>query len=102
MLWMDHLEAMDYMRSSVGLRAYGQRDPLIEYKNEGTKMFKEMEASLAATFVKLVSNVQKSQQQPQASQLPLKQNETSAGKQLGRNDPCYCGSGKKYKRCHGA
>jgi preprotein translocase subunit SecA len=97
MLWIDHLEIMDYMRSSVGLRAYGNRDPLIEYKNEGIRLFKDLEKSIRATFVKLLLNVQ-----PQAQNIKHRVFDiSSAGKKVGRNASCPCGSGKKYKRCHG-
>jgi preprotein translocase subunit SecA len=57
MLWMEHLEAMDYMRSSVNLRAYGQRDPLVEYKKEGTRMFKEMQESIKYHIIDLLPNI---------------------------------------------
>ncbi len=104
MLWIDHLEMMDYMRSSVGLRAYGQHDPLVEYKNEGARMFKELEGAVKATFVRLSLSAQpSSDQRPmenpmQTVRRPL---DKSAKDKVGRNDPCPCGSGKKYKKCHG-
>jgi preprotein translocase subunit SecA len=111
MLWIDHLEVMDYMRSSVNLRAYGQRDPLIEYKNEGARMFKDLEAGIRGMFLKLTLSAQFSKE-GQVANTP----EVSSGqnlmnkirrpidkkgvrKKLGRNDPCPCGSGKKYKKC---
>ncbi|TSD02258.1 MAG: preprotein translocase subunit SecA [Parcubacteria group bacterium Athens0714_24] len=99
MFWVDHLEAMEYMRSSVGLRAYGQRDPLVEYKNEGIKLFRQMEAAmkntLAETIIRLENTKQTNQSQKQ-NQVLNNQNQ-----KVGRNDPCPCGSGKKYKKCHG-
>ncbi|MDD5032977.1 MAG: preprotein translocase subunit SecA [Candidatus Pacebacteria bacterium] len=101
MLWMDHLEIMDYMRSSVGLRAYGQRDPLVEYKNEGARMFKDLDAAIAGTFVKLLLNVE-----PTKGAVSMEAPKPVSGQpnfaNVGRNDLCPCGSGKKYKRCHGA
>ncbi|OHA65158.1 MAG: preprotein translocase subunit SecA [Candidatus Wildermuthbacteria bacterium RIFCSPHIGHO2_02_FULL_49_9] len=97
-LWMDHLENMEQLRDSVRLRAYGQQDPLIEYKNEGRKLFQSfmenMEATIASALLS-VSAVHRQQPSPQ----PVQQNQQYKG--VGRNDPCPCGSGKKYKRCHG-
>ena len=91
LLWMEHIEAMEYMRSSVRLRAYGQRDPLIEYKNEGARMFKILLEHIDSEQPSMtVSTIP----MPQKSYLPH-----SSG--IGRNNPCPCGSGKKYKRCHG-
>jgi len=98
MLWLEHLENMDYLRDSVRLRAYGQRDPLIEYKSEGHKMFQELlnkiEVGIANTILKVSVTEQPRQPQPVAV--------SGSGKKVGRNDPCPCGSGKKFKKCHGA
>ena len=95
MLWLEHLENMDYLRDSVRLRAYGQRDPLIEYKSEGHKMFqdllKRIEVGIANTVLKV--NLIEQPQQPQPVGVPGYKNKP------GRNDSCPCGSGKKYKRC---
>ncbi|MFA5386553.1 MAG: preprotein translocase subunit SecA [Candidatus Paceibacterota bacterium] len=97
MLWLEHLENMDYLRDSVRLRAYGQRDPLVEYKSEGHKMFQELlkriEVGVANTVLKVSLTEQPRQEMPVT---------VSAKKdKVGRNDPCPCGSGKKYKKCHG-
>ncbi|MCH8741643.1 preprotein translocase subunit SecA [Patescibacteria group bacterium] len=101
MLWMDHLENMDSLRDSVRLRAYGQQDPLMEYKNEGHKMFQNllriMESSIAHTIFK----AQIAQQPAQPSFAVQSGSPTPNSKKIGRNDPCPCGSGKKYKKCHG-
>ena len=115
MLWLEHLEAMDYLRNSVRLRAYGQRDPLIEYKREGLAMFKELEANLIANITHMLPNVggvrisaqEKNLQEVRqgAEQIttavkPLGHSGfTAVNKNVGRNDPCPCGSGLKYKRC---
>ncbi len=110
MLWLEHLEAMDYLRSSVRLRAYGQRDPLVEYKREGLSMFKEMEASLAANITRMLPNVggikltteQKNLQEVRIGTDQILANTQSLkfkAQTVGRNDPCPCGSGLKYKRC---
>ncbi|OGF62521.1 preprotein translocase subunit SecA [Candidatus Giovannonibacteria bacterium RIFCSPLOWO2_01_FULL_44_40] len=104
-LWMEHLEAMEYMRSSVRLRAYGQKDPLVEYKNEGAKMFQQLEGHINAYIANLIFKIAPSSQQPASSQSANLSVAGSwkpvAGGQPGRNDPCFCGSGKKYKKCHG-
>lgn len=115
MFWIEHLEAMDYLRSSVNLRAYGQRDPLVEYKKEGLRLFKEMEASIEQmieeNLAKLAETQVASAEQMNVQKQAFKiTSETDSGnvsapnphKDLGRNDPCWCGSGKKYKKCHGA
>jgi preprotein translocase subunit SecA len=96
---------MEYLRDSVRLRAYGQRDPLVEYKSEGHKMFQkllaDLESGIANTILK-VSLVQNSPQQQVQQQAPV-----ASGPSVGRNDPCPCGAkhpdGRpvKYKHCHG-
>lgn len=139
--WVDHLEMMDYLRSSVRLRAYGQRDPLVEYKKEGLKLFKEMEQSIHDSVLAILPNVAEGafvqeEQKMKETQKQMKfitdegaagtgggagaaasgnaatgatsssansaSGLTPQGEKIGRNDPCYCGSGKKYKKCHGA
>ncbi len=117
MFWIDHLEMMDYMRSSVNLRAYGQRDPLVEYKREGLKLFKDMEFSIGLEIIKLIPQIAQQQVKMEmpARLVEMNENATSAeerstsalghttpdGRKLGRNDPCWCGSNKKFKYCHG-
>jgi preprotein translocase subunit SecA len=116
MFWVEHLEVMEYMRSSVKLRAYGQRDPLVEYKREGLTMFKEMERHIFDNVLQLLPNIgaQVKTESP-AEMRAVHQSVVSIGSQnnnqqlsasnhepkVGRNDPCPCGSGKKYKKCHG-
>jgi len=121
MYWVEHLEVMDYTRSSVGLRAYGQRDPLVEYKKEGVRLFKEMQAAMGAQVEKLLPHVVPTVDgipvgQPIPNAAELKEVHENArvigdadggaegqgvtkGPDIGRNDPCPCGSGKKYKNC---
>lgn len=112
LFWVDHLEMMDYMRSSVNLRAYGQRDPLVEYKREGLRLFKEMEMAISDEVVKLMPNVggaivtgetaRFKEVREQATSVVHQTQEQTAenrGPSVGRNDPCPCGSGKKYKNC---
>jgi preprotein translocase subunit SecA len=120
--WMQHLEDMSYLRNSVGLRAYGQRDPLVEYKREGLRLFKEMQGAIKVHIASLVPNLNAGafvQEEAEAKKLydsaqaagaedtkaqPVKntQPKKDDGTTVGRNDPCPCGSGKKYKKCHGA
>ena len=113
--WTDHIDAMDQLRQSIGLRAYGQNNPLVEYQTEGYNMFEDMigaiEYDATRLFMKaeIRQNVQREQvAQGEPEQTPEQAAETSAGQQrpvhvekVGRNDPCPCGSGKKYKNCHG-
>ncbi len=108
--WMDHIDAMDRLRDGIGLRAYGHKDPIVEYKFEGYEMFDEMvrlirEDTLLrlyhAQLRKPVERVRVAQptQERLAGQEPQKPK--SAGEKVGRNAPCPCGSGKKYKHCCG-
>ncbi len=102
LFWVDHLEMMDYLRSSVNLRAYGQRDPLVEYKREGLRFFHDMEHSIARQVGEFVINVNAEAMAaiPMASADPTPVTlGVSAETDAGRNDPCPCGSGKKYKKC---
>ena len=97
-LWMEHLEAMEYMRSSVRLRAYGQKDPLVEYKNEGALMFQQLENHINAYIANLVFRVG-NQGAPAMRRVADGSQSANAEGEVGRNDPCPCGSGKKYKKC---
>jgi len=114
MHWVEHLEAMDYLRGSVQLRAYGQRDPLTEYKREGLILFKQMEQTIDAEILKLIPNIgaeigvsapgkfQEVREQPQVSFSRVRDvggESNNPDLDIGRNDPCPCGSGKKYKQC---
>ena len=108
--WMDHLDAMDQLREGIGLRAYGQKDPLIEYKFEGYEMFQNMIASIQDDVVRYIFRVNVVQpQQEQKRQVSENRYAAEEGpkkpvrkeNKVGRNDPCPCGSGKKYKKCCG-
>ena len=138
-LWVQHLTAMEQMRMSAGLQAYGQRNPLVMYRQESHGMFQELMERLRAGIVRTVLNLDASKQQARPvmagasngvapngavaargamaeSPMATQQRDASgqvpdaqtrgpvrrAAPKLGRNDPCYCGSGLKYKRCHGA
>jgi preprotein translocase subunit SecA len=139
--WREHLEAMDYLREGVHLRAFAQKDPLVEYRGEGHAMFEELGGTIRQEVVFTLFHVAVEVEQPalepmQAHDGDLRyEHETSAGadaiaaaggaatalasppqstgsfaqaqavnehKDLGRNDPCWCGSGRKFKKCHGA
>ena len=122
MHWMEHLEAVDYMKGSVRLRAYGQRDPLVEFKKEGLRLFRDLEANIFSETLRLLPNIETKIKKEEHSNMaeihnrvaPLGGGETSTissgsvttqkstANKVGRNDPCPCGSGKKYKKCHGA
>jgi preprotein translocase subunit SecA len=142
--WREHLEAMDYLREGVHLRAFAQKDPLVEYRGEGHTMFEELGQTIRQEVVFTLFHVAVEVQEPALEPMQARESslhyehETSAGadaiaaagaggaatalaapptasdgsfaqvpavnehKDIGRNDPCWCGSGKKYKRCHGA
>ncbi|PJE64629.1 MAG: preprotein translocase subunit SecA [Candidatus Ryanbacteria bacterium CG10_big_fil_rev_8_21_14_0_10_43_42] len=132
-LWTDHLEAMDYTRSSVRLRAYGQRDPLVEYKNESVKLFRQFNMAVehlialnifkfsvspqaAHNHVHAPNEGQLTFSRPSLTGAPAAETSNASGthtatakqasvdpkyQNIGRNDPCPCGSGKKFKKCHG-
>ncbi|MCH8209183.1 MAG: SEC-C domain-containing protein, partial [Nitrospinae bacterium] len=109
LLWMDHLETMDSLRDSVRLRAYGQKDPLVEYKREGRVMFERLLDNFQTQVVLTIFKVEL-KETPQARQVPGVENRGEGASKssnvkksttTGRNDPCHCGSGKKYKKCCG-
>jgi preprotein translocase subunit SecA len=108
MFWMEHLETMECLREGVGLRAYGQRDPLVEYKNESRRLFGQMMNEINNAIVNMLLGVELKQgpieqRKPASVGTPTYDKSTmgkSTGK-VGRNDPCPCGSGKKFKKCHG-
>jgi len=136
--WMEYLTQMEHFREGVGLRAYGQRDPLVEYKNEALEMFNELRERIQGSIVSRIFRVQVQRNAPPPPPAPLVREVLESGPgdpdgaggarrngaakkarqlapagaaavsggaaaagKLGRNDPCWCGSGKKYKRCHG-
>lgn len=116
-LWMAHLDGIDDLREGIGLRGYGQRDPLVEYKNEAFSMFERLMSTIDSEIVHRIYKVQVQTQQNEVpnietsiTQAAKKMKTNSEGtvkapkinsqKELGRNDPCWCGSGKKFKKCH--
>ncbi len=107
--WREHLSEMDYLRAGIGLRAMGQRDPLSEYQREGYDMFMDAVDSVKRDAVRYLFHVEVAQ--PKTQPQRVEANPTGGAKspaapaasdKVGRNDPCPCGSGRKYKRCHGA
>ena len=141
-LWVEHLEAMGYLRTGIGLRGYGQRDPLVEYKKEAYRLFVELmnliEKQVVTSIYKIAdaqalapgvfgrsaaqmqmagaqkemqkggSSIERSASGAMAREVERRETKISTkprdeeGNKIGRNDPCHCGSGKKYKKCHGA
>ncbi|MDD2585905.1 MAG: preprotein translocase subunit SecA [Syntrophomonadaceae bacterium] len=104
--WMDHIDGMDQLRNGISLRAYAQRDPLIEYRYEAYQAFQEMIYSIKEDVVRYILRV-KVVQKPEERKMFDNQGEDAVkkpvrvGKKIGRNEPCPCGSGKKYKHCCG-
>ncbi|MDA1169126.1 MAG: preprotein translocase subunit SecA [bacterium] len=135
-LWMDHLDTMDYLRTGIGLRGYGQRDPLVEYQKESHRLFTELLATIKASLLDTVLRAEAVKQEEaqgiahhdetgdvhelasgHSHSSPLRQNATEGAalsstgqdgslrnpyKDVGRNNPCPCNSGKKFKKCHGS
>ncbi len=121
MLWMDHLDQMEHLRDSVRLRAYGQRDPLVEYKNEGVRLFRELQNAIRSQIVSTIFKIEGAPVAETSRQAEGRKPEVGGirnqelgirsatpqnskaikGLGIGRNDPCPCKSGRKYKRCHG-
>ena len=105
--WKNHLSEMDYLRSGIGLRAMGQRDPLVEYQKEGYDLFEELIFSVKSSVVRLLLNfdgmnqTQTESKNVRTSSPGLDSKNSKDFGKIGRNDPCPCGSGKKYKKCHG-
>lgn len=124
--WMDHIDNMEELKNGIGLRAYGQKDPVVQYRIEGTDMFDEMNENIRLDVVKILSHVEKvgnvvrtsnvkvtnegfdesaislvEGKLSQSDKNHVQQTIVNDGPKVGRNDPCPCGSGKKYKNCHG-
>ena len=105
--WREHLSEMDYLRAGIGLRAMGQRDPLTEYQREGYDMFMDTVETVKRDAVRYLYHVEVAQPKSQPKRVEAnptgqKTKQPATSDKVGRNDPCPCGSGKKYKRCHGA
>ena len=122
--WKDHLLALDHLKEGIGLRGYGQRDPKNEYKRESYELFQAMKERIEDTVIKTLFRLEPlseeqlaERRQRQRSQAPgalsftappktgapvQPQTVKRSAEKVGRNQPCPCGSGKKYKKCHGA
>ena len=100
---ISHIQYLEQLRQVVGLRSYGQRDPLIEYKKEAFDLFSNLLDKLKLDYVKILMNL-KVYNEPteKINQRQLKEKFKNLGKKTSRNDPCPCGSGKKFKKCCGA
>jgi len=102
--WKSHIQYLEQLRQVIGLRSYGQRDPLVEYKKEAFSLFENLLNKIKTDLITVLINltiVQKPEEQQQLSQ-PSKVDPKFIGKKMGRNEPCFCGSKKKYKHCCGA
>jgi preprotein translocase subunit SecA len=111
--WREHLHEMEALREGIGWRGLSQRDPLVEYKREGFDMFQEMERGLKEDYVTYIYRIEnvKVREEIEVEQLSYSGGEEEPNQRpksprkteqkVGRNDPCPCGSGKKYKKCHG-
>jgi preprotein translocase subunit SecA len=122
--WKDHLLAMDHLKEGIGLRGYGQRDPLVEYKKESFTLFEDLMTRIEEDTLRVLFHVQppdekktaeeQERRQRRQQMMMMNQQQSSAASggsvatqvkrdapKVGRNDPCPCGSGKKYKKCHG-
>lgn len=103
--WKSHIQYLEQLRQVIGLRSYGQRDPLIEYKKEAFNLFENLLNKLKTDLITILINlvvVEKPIQKPEEKNKLTKNIANLAGKKMGRNEPCFCGSGKKYKYCCGA
>ena len=101
--WKSHIQYLEQLRQVIGLRSYGQRDPLIEYKKEAFDLFASLLEKLKLDFITILMNLKIETQNLQKSKeiKPVKIDPKFVGKKMSRNEPCFCGSGKKYKRCCG-
>ena len=102
--WKSHIQYLEQLRQVIGLRSYGQRDPLVEYKKEAFELFSNLLDKLKFDYLTILMNlkviVQQDKKKEQNNQTEI--DPKYKGKKMSRNEPCFCGSGKKYKRCCGA
>ena len=99
--WKSHIQYLEQLRQVIGLRSYGGRDPLIEYKKEAFDLFSNLLEKLKLDFVTILLNLKVVTEQPQKKEGGNMMDQIKKGKKIGRNEPCLCGSGKKYKHCCG-
>ncbi len=102
--WKSHIQYLEQLRQVIGLRSYGQRDPLIEYKKEAFSLFENLLDKLKFDFITILMNLRvvEAPKNNKEETKPLEIDPKYVGKKMSRNEPCFCGSGKKYKRCCGA
>jgi len=101
--WKSHIQYLEQLRQVIGLRSYGQRDPLVEYKKEAFHLFENLLNKLKIDFVTILINLKVIQEPLQEENIkPVVIDPKYIGKKMSRNEPCLCGSGKKYKKCCGA
>jgi preprotein translocase subunit SecA len=103
MNWKSHIQYLEQLRQVVGLRSYGQRDPLIEYKREAFDLFSNLLEKLKFDYITILMNLKVVEQPKEEIKDNVKKNNPNiVKKKIGRNEPCFCGSGKKFKHCCGA
>ena len=103
--WKIHIQYLEQLRQVIGLRSYGNRDPLIEYKKEAFTLFENLLSKLKKDFIKIILNLSvlsSENNERQEENIQNNLNPSILKKKLGRNEPCYCGSKKKYKYCCGS
>ncbi len=101
--WKSHIQYLEQLRGVIGLRSYGNRDPLIEYKKEAFSLFENLLNKLKTDLITVLTNISIIEQVKEEREIkPTKIDPKYIGKKMSRNEPCFCGSGKKYKRCCGA
>ena len=98
--WKSHIQYLEQLRQVIGLRSYGQRDPLIEYKKEAFDLFENLLKKLKRDLVAVLINLSFSHEP--FENVEKKEEPINIKKKMKRNEPCFCGSGKKYKHCHGS
>jgi preprotein translocase subunit SecA len=124
--WKDHLLNLDHLKEGIGMRAYAQKDPLVEYKKEAFELFADMKDRIESEIVRYLMLLEPMSEEERRAEEERRRREqemifaaasrskageeakhaqtvkVAASERVGRNDPCPCGSGKKYKKCHGA
>ena len=98
--WKSHIQYLEQLRQVIGLRSYGQRDPLTEYKKEAFDLFENLLEKLKTDLITVLINLSIVQEPPE--NIEEKKTQIISKKKMKRNDPCFCGSGKKYKHCCGS
>ena len=102
-LWRSHLQYLEHLRQVVGLRGYAQKDPLEEFKREAFKLFEDLLYKIKIDLITFLSNLEIVEASEEKENIkPSKIDPINTGKKIGRNEPCVCGSGKKYKHCCGS